>query len=117
MDFSCYVTIDNTHGTRDLALRRDAATAGTFVVPPPGRIAVGEVGRFWLQDDLGPSGSSGTATYTDGVDEVTLTFSCPTFGTNTCAGWHHVATRADDGPWRDGEVVRFGHPFFVRCVL
>lgn len=117
MDFSCYVTIDNTHGTRDLALQRDATTAGTFVVPPPGRIPVGEVARFWLQDNLGASGSSGTATYTDGNEEVTLTFSCPTLGTNSCTGWHHVVTRTEDGPWRDGEVVRFGHPFFIRYVL
>ena len=117
MDFSCYVTIDNTHGTRDLALQRDAALSGAFVVPPPGRILVGQVGRFWLQDNLGPSGSSGTATYTDGAEEVTLAFSCPTLGTNSCSGWHHVVTRADEGPWRDGEVVRFGHPFFVRYVL
>lgn len=117
MDFSCYVTIDNTHGSRDLALVRDATTAGSFVVPPPGTVRAGEVGRFWLQDHLGLSGSSGTATYTDGEREVTATFACPTFGTNVCTGWHHVATRTEDGPWRDGEVVRFGHPFFVRYVL
>ncbi|MEZ5177711.1 MAG: metallophosphoesterase [Acidimicrobiales bacterium] len=117
MDFSCYVTIDNTHGERDLSLERDAATYGSFVVPPPGRIRAGEVGRFWLQDSLGPSGSSGTATYTDGTDDLTFTFACPTFGTNSAAGWHHIATRSDEGPWRDGEVVRFGHPFFVRYEL
>ncbi len=117
MDFSCYVAIDNTRGTRDLDLECDAATSGAYVVPPPGRIAAGEVGRFWLQDKLGPSGSSGTATYTDGVDEITFAFSCPTLGTNSCSGSPHVATRTGDDPWRDGEVVRFGHPFFVRFVL
>ncbi|WP_426573400.1 metallophosphoesterase [Aquihabitans sp. McL0605] len=120
MDFSCYVVVDNRHGAADLELVDHQVLAGTFVVPPPARIAAGAEGRFWVQDLIGAAGSSGTATYrrTDRPEQlVDLAFECPTAGTNSCRGPGAFATRAADGPWRDDRVAHWGHPFFVEFEI
>jgi len=116
MDFSCYVAVDNTADV-DLELVATSEPYGSFIAPPPAVIRAGTRGRFWIQDRKGPSGSEGTATYTDGEREIELRFTCPTMGTNSCSGWHDFATRTGDGAWKAGEIVRFGHPFFVTFTI
>ncbi|MCU1496895.1 MAG: hypothetical protein JWM47_848 [Acidimicrobiales bacterium] len=116
-DYSCYVEVDNTAGATALELVDHDAEYGYFPAPPPERIPAGTVGRFWIQDLLGPSGSTGTATYTDGSTEWVLRFGCPTLGANLATGAPGVATRVADGEWREGEVVRRGYPLFARFTL
>lgn len=113
-DFSAYVTVDHREGRVPLLL--DAATApyGAWVVPPPERIEPGTVARFWIQDQLGPSGTEGTATYRGGGEEFALRFTCPTLSANAASGTPRLATRVGDGPWREGSVERRGHPLHVR---
>ncbi len=78
-DFSTYVTVDNSGGTADLVLSDFKAKQGHFVVPPPARVARGQVARFWIQDYPGGAGSSGSATYQGaGAPSSALTFGCPT---------------------------------------
>jgi hypothetical protein len=87
-------------------------TSGTYVVPPPERVPAGAVARFWLQDNPGAAGSSGTATYRrttadvhgepDG--EVTLRYACPTIGRNAASGTERWAARVGDGPWKEQQV-------------
>ncbi|QXC61996.1 metallophosphoesterase [Aquihabitans sp. G128] len=119
MDFSTYVELDNTLGAEDLDLVASTAEYGFFAAPPPERVGAGEVGRFWIQDSFGPSGSTGTATYVgrDGGDELVLRFGCPTLGANLASGAAGIATRTGAGPWIEGEVVRRGHPLFVRFTV
>jgi UDP-2,3-diacylglucosamine pyrophosphatase LpxH len=116
-DYSCYVVVDNQFGSADLELVSSKAAYGTFVVPPPARIAAGGEGRFWLQDLLGAAGSEGRATYrrVDDPDagSIDLWFTCPTVGTNACSGPGSFATRAGNEDWREERVARWGHPFFV----
>ncbi len=66
---------------------------------------------------FGPAGSSASVTYTDGDRTHELRVACPTFGTNSVTGAHEIATRAGAGPWKRGEVVRWGHPFFVEVTI
>lgn len=121
MDYSCYVVVDNQFGTSDLELVSSDAAYGTFVVPPPARIAAGAEGRFWIQDLLGAAGSEGRATYrrTDDPDgePIELWFTCPTVGTNACTGPGSYATKAGDNAWREERVALWGHPFFVEYEI
>lgn len=121
MDYSCYVVVDNRFGASDLELVDAVASFGTFVVPPPERIAAGGEGRFWIQDLLGAAGSDGRVTYRR-VDEpdgepIELWFTCPTAGTNACSGPGSFATRAADGEWREERIAHWGHPFFVEYEI
>lgn len=119
-DFSCYVIVDNTDGAHDLELVGSSASKGTFVVPPPARIAAGERGRFWLQDLVGLIGSEGSATYrrtgpggSDEGEDLELRFACPAIGTNRASGTPSFATRAGTDPWVDDRIAHWGRPFAV----
>ena len=120
-DYSCYVVVDNQFGASELELVEATAAYGTFVVPPPARIAAGAEGRFWLQDLLGAAGSDGRATYRrvddPDAEPIELWFTCPTVGTNACSGPGSFATRSGSDEWREERVARWGHPFFVEFEI
>jgi UDP-2,3-diacylglucosamine pyrophosphatase LpxH len=121
-DRSCYVELDNSAGDGELELVVAATTSGNHVVPPPQRVEAGAVARFWLQDNPGASGSSGTATYRRiggraHGDEVTLAYACPMIGRNAASGTDRFTARAGDGPWLEGEVAPRGRPVFARFDL
>ncbi len=121
-DFSCYVTLDNRAGRASWELVEHHAIRGQHVVDPPERIEPGEVARWWLQDQLGVTGSAGTVTYQRVGDPtaspVTLAYACPLIGANTCTTLAPFATRAGgDLTWHEGTARPKGHPFFVRAAL
>lgn len=117
IDFSTYVTLDNRFGAGDLALVGGDAAEGFFVVPPPDRVARGEVARFWIQDNAGSSGSKGSATYHATSGLVTLQFGCPTgFKPNIAAGADFRARIGNDEYGALNHAPRAGHPLFVKFV-
>jgi UDP-2,3-diacylglucosamine pyrophosphatase LpxH len=116
MDFSTYVVIDNTHGDEPLELVDAEASYGYFPVEPPPIVPAGGRARIWIQDLLGVSGSTGTATYRAGDRTFALHFGCPTLGTNMASGTPELRSRAGTGRWRHG-VARWGHPFFVEFTI
>jgi hypothetical protein len=124
-DFSCYVTLDNTAGAHAWELVEVTAAHGHHVVPPPGRIEPGEVARFWLQDQIGATGSAGSVRYrrTGAVDdadapEIELAYACPLVGTNAVTATAPFATRVGgDDRWHEERVAHWGHPFFVELDL
>jgi hypothetical protein len=124
-DRSCYIEIDNRSGDAPLELVEARTTSGHYVVAPPRHVPAGALARFWLQDNPGAAGSSGTATYrragagrgagdADGDGEVTLRYACPTFGRNAASGTERWAARVGDGPWMEQQVEGVGRPVFVR---
>jgi len=116
-DFSTYVAIDNSGGAGDLVRADYSAKEGYFVVPPPARVARGEKARFWIQDEPGGNGSSGTATYANAGASLTLKFGCPTGVKANNASGADFRSRypgRELGPLND--VAKFGHPFFVEFL-
>jgi len=119
MDYSCYIIIDNTNGNSALDLIDFKAEVGYYVVNPPQQILPGEIKKFWIQDNLGLSGSKGTATYSaNNGQRLDLSYACPTgFSSNKCSGANFY-TCNDGVNWgRLNEIKKMGHPFFVRFVL
>jgi hypothetical protein len=128
LDFSCYVSIDNTRGNTDLLLAGSAATSGSFVVSPPAWIPRGSVGRFVVQDPKpSPFGSEGNALYTYAggdlaIRTVLFTFTCPTgFASNAATvdrpEWSRSAASGDpNGPWSP-TVPGGGHPLYVSFAI
>jgi len=127
LDFACYVEIDNTHGTSDLLLQSRSAQEGHYVVQPPSSIALGDVGRFVLQDPK-PSfvGSDGTVAYSYcdarlAARTVTVAYACPTgFASNRASvsqpEWVLYAKSGDaQQPWQTSVPTR-GHPLYVETV-
>ena len=127
LDFSCYVSIDNTNGASDLLLMGSSAQYGSYVVSPPAWNPQGTVGRFVIQDPK-PSifGSEGTVSYrySDGnlaMKTVMFSFECPTgFNANQAASsqsdWACFAKSGNpNAPWSTS-VPGGGHPLYVSYV-
>jgi len=118
VDYSTYVTIDNSAGSSDLVLTDASAIRGHYVVPPPVRVRRGKTARFWVQDYPGGAGSRGNAIYRNDSGTVTLSFACPTgVSPNVATG---AAFRGKSGGDADygpiNAVPKFGHPFFVQFM-
>ena len=119
MDYSCYVTIDNSQGTSTLNLTQPPTNKhGHYVVSPPQQILPGQKIKFWLQDYAGPVGSEGSVTYSGGGQSRTFTYACPfRFAFNKCSGANFY-TSTDGVNWgKLNEIKRTGYPFFVNFVL
>jgi len=115
VDFSTYVTIDNRAGAADLMLIGAEAREGFFVVPPPARVARGEIARFWIQDNPGGDGSEGSATYQAATGPLTLAFGCPTGIKSNIAAGADFRSRIANGDYGDlNRAPHTGHPFFVQ---
>jgi hypothetical protein len=132
MDFSTAVEVHNlTHNgvlPVHLTLVASGAKQGRWVVPPPGVIPAGRVGRFYLKDNLGALGSIGHATYAY-VDvhgrsqRVTFDFGCPTGLDDNFArssqGIFNVFGKSGAGTPRWGAAGRIPpkkHPLYVAYV-
>ena len=120
MDYSCYVSIDNTQGKSTLTLTKPATNEhGYYVVSPPQQINPGEQVKFWLQDAPGLSGTQGSAVYSQvGGNSLTFDYACPTgLSSNSCSGANFY-TSNDGVNWGQlNQVKKSGHPFFVKFVL
>jgi hypothetical protein len=138
MDFSCYVRIENRSKTA-LSLVPNSARSnkGIWVVKPPKDIPAGGRADIWLQDKLGPQGSDGRFTYTDGRSNLNFTFRCPTpfalpkpianhvsadvtqrsRGTPPSGLVINYEARAANDPWRQRGIAALGHPVQMRCVV
>ena len=138
MDFSCYVRIENRSKTA-LSLVPNSAQSnkGIWVVKPPKDIPAGGRADIWLQDKLGPQGSDGSFTYTDGRSNLKFTFRCPTplalpgpianhvsadvtqrsRGTPPSGLVINYEARAGNDPWRPRGIAALGHPVQMRCVV
>ena len=119
MDYSCYVTIDNTKGTSTLNLTQPPTNKrGHYVVSPPQQIIPGQKIKFWLQDYAGLYGSGGSVTYSAGGRSMTFTYACPTgWNDNECSGANFY-TCNDGVNWLGlNKIKTGGHPFFVKFVL
>jgi hypothetical protein len=124
LDFSCYVSIDNTNGASDLLLLGSSAKYGSYVVSPPAWIPQGAVGRFVLQDPK-PSifGSEGTVTYSYAdanlaMRTVIFSYECPTgFNANKAASsqadWPCRARSGKPTGAYSATVPPGGHPLYV----
>ena len=115
-DFSTYVTVDNSQGTSDLVRRAATEVHGRYVVGPPAVIPRGHVTRFWIQDNAGPRGSEGVATYDRaGGSPVELRFGCPTGAVANFAGGAAFQARVGGQDWEAPNVApKRGRPLFVR---
>ncbi|MFM6059978.1 MAG: hypothetical protein ACKPBT_17900, partial [Microcystis aeruginosa] len=120
MDYSCYVSIDNTQGKSTLTLTKPATNEhGYYVVSPPQQINPGEQVKFWLQDAPGLYGTQGSAVYSQvGGNSLTFDYACPTgLSSNSCSGANFY-TSNDGVNWGQlNQVKKSGHPFFVKFVL
>jgi hypothetical protein len=142
-DFSCYVRIENRSKTK-LSLVPNSVVPNQvgdegilWVVAPPTEIPAGGRADIWLQDKLGPQGSSGRFTYTDGRSNLNFTFRCPTpfalpkpianhvsadvtqrsRGTPPSGLVINYEARAANDPWRPRGIAALGHPVQMRCVV
>ncbi len=115
LDYSTYVTIDNRAGASDLTLVSARADQGLFIVPPISVIGRGTVGRLWVQDRPGVSGTAGTVVYRDGAGrEHILRFGCPTGVAANFASGAPFRSRSAGGGWgAPNQPARLGHPHFV----
>lgn len=119
LDYSCYARIVN-RTSRPLELVRDAKDSTShWVVRPPARIPPHSGLEIWLQDAVGPFGSSCSFTYSDGTRSYDFALSCPFSGAPNRVS-SSVAYRTRTGRtkgWRTGGVDWTGHPvqaqFFV----
>lgn len=82
-DFGCYITVFNECPS-SLNLSSETIVDGNWKIPPPQVIPNGQNYQFVLEDDLGPEGSEGFATYNlEGTSaSVVLHFSCPVWSSN-----------------------------------
>ena len=89
------------------------------VVPPPGRIAPHARADIWLSDTVGPRGSAGGFTYTDGTSSLDFGLACPTgLGGNVVRSpVADYETKTEDRAWRRGGVDHFGHPVQARFFI
>ncbi|MFZ0973243.1 MAG: metallophosphoesterase [Solirubrobacteraceae bacterium] len=116
-DYSCYVGIQN--GPRPLRLVKTSKDSDSYwVIPPPQRIDANEQRvAIWLSDTLGPHGSEGSFTYTDGTRTLDFSFSCPfRVSSNKVSSPVPVfETKVGDAhDWRIRDVEGSGHPLQVR---
>lgn len=118
-DFSCYVSITNTSGQE---LRRVANrgpfTVGRWVLEPPATLANGGTSWFWLQDEPGPYGTHGQASYDGGIR---FDFACPYVYTdpNIAGGpGGDFIVRSGTEPWQPkGKVPPHGYPLQIKFTL
>jgi UDP-2,3-diacylglucosamine pyrophosphatase LpxH len=129
-DFSCYVRIENRTNT-PLTCEKSSNDFGDWVVPPPKEIPPGSRADIWLQDRLGPAGSDGRVTYTDGTNNLDFAFTCPTLSPNRVSASVsrrsprvtpselaiNYEARAGSAPWRPRAIGTSGHPVQMRCVV
>jgi predicted phosphodiesterase len=117
MDYSCYVTIDNSNGTSTLNLTQSNAEDGHYVVSPPKQILPGQKIKFWLQDYAGVVGTEGSVTYSVGSKSMTFTYACPfRLAFNKCSGADFY-TSTDGVNWGEiNKIKRTGYPFFVNFL-
>lgn len=132
MNFSTAVEVHNVTFASsfpcNLTLVASDVSEGSWVVPPPAAIPAGTVARFYLKDNLGLFGSSGSATY-QYVDihgqghSVTLTFGCPTGLSSNFAQVSqpsftvYAKSGAGTPTWGGpGQVPGGGHPLYVAYV-
>ena len=128
-DYSCVVEVSNHGGPYELVRESYGITTGNWAVPPPERIPLGGVGRFWLKDPKPtPFGSDGWVTYswTDSSGQkrsATFSFADPTWpgdnAAHTSSGSFTFFTKSGNvnAAWGNrGFVFTGGHPFFVAFV-
>jgi hypothetical protein len=116
-DYSCYVGIQN--GPRPLRLVKTSKDSDSYwVIPPPQRIDANEQRvAIWLSDTLGPHGSEGSFTYTDGTRTLDFSFSCPfrVYSNKVSSPVPVFETKVGDAhDWRIRDVEGSGHPLQVR---
>jgi UDP-2,3-diacylglucosamine pyrophosphatase LpxH len=123
LDYSCYARIVN-RSDRPLRLVRDGKDSTShWVVRPPSRIPPHSRLDLWLQDAIGPFGSSCSFTYSDGTRNYDFALSCPFSGApNGVSSSVPYRTRTGSTTgWRTGGVDWLGHPvqaqFFVGSLL
>jgi Calcineurin-like phosphoesterase len=118
LDYSCYARIENrTDKTLKLTRARKAADS-VWIVPPPQRIPPGSRADIWLQDTVGPRGSAGGFTYSDGTRPLDFALECPTVAGNVVRSpVRDYRTRTGSSPWRSGGVDRSGHPVQARFFV
>ena len=82
----------------------------------------GAVARFWLQDQVGVTGSAGSVRYRrvggSEDDVASFAYACPMVGTNAATAPAAYATRVGgDERWHDERIAHWGHPFFMDAEL
>lgn len=126
-DFSCGIEVSNS-SKEDYELLSFDKPPGHYLASPPQTIATGKSAKIWIQDNLGPAGSEGSAVYkgkTTG-QEVSLVFLCTTVGgpndsnANLCSGTNEFYSKSDkvSNDWLGKNIVQeSGHPFFAKFVI
>jgi UDP-2,3-diacylglucosamine pyrophosphatase LpxH len=120
-DYSCYVGVLNPSPRPLRLVNTSKDPASYWVVPPPHQIDA-KAGRtaIWLSDTLGPHGSDGSFTYTDGVRMLEFSFSCPylVYSNKVSSPVPVFETKVGDaGRWSQREVEGRGHPLQVRFYV
>lgn len=118
MDFSCYCSIEN-HSSQPLVLQSASDSTGEWVVPPPQAVSAASVGRFWLQDNPGLSGSAGKVSYKRGSETLEFSFSCPTgvLPNTASSTTYEIWSRVGSGSWQQGSIASFGHPLQLKFIV
>jgi hypothetical protein len=114
-DYSCYARVVN-RTDRALRLTRSRHDALSFwPVPPPARIPPHTRADIWLSDTLGPAGSGGRFTYSDGSRSLDFVLECPRWSSNVVSSpVPDYETKVDGKPWRRGGVDGSGFPVIAR---
>jgi len=121
MDYSCYLSIENDT-SEGLERVEESVDTGFYVSHPPQTIEPGAVGRFWLQDLAGLSGSEGGTAY-ESADGTRLAFSygCPAgIFSNYASGGSSFVASSGSPPLPatpSNAVPPYGHPLFVNFVV
>ena len=137
-DCSCYVEIDNRIGNYDLILENFGAKHGYYIVPPPQKIAKGQMAKFWLQyppigevHQIAGAENGWVKYYTENGETILLKYSCPygtpspsnPFNSNECSVQSnhkinfYTRTHGYEDWGQPNEIKKSGHPFFVKFVL
>lgn len=118
-DNSCYCSIYNQSSQPLVLQALPEPTNGTWVVPPPQEVPPASVGRFWLQDKVGASGSEGSVSYKQGSKTLEFSFSCPmgVFSNKVSTNAFKFSSRVGSGDWQDGSVASLGHPLQLKFIV
>jgi hypothetical protein len=129
LDFSCVVEISNRGCPYDLILEDHRINQGYYAVPPPNRISVGRMARFWLKDPKpSPLGADGWVQYyyidsANNKHSVKFTYACPfaawdpnVAATSAPFNFYTKSGSINSGWSRINQIITGGHPLFVAFV-